>query len=58
MQDLEQVGEIIDVIRRINFSKFANEQSSSGKSKLQPGSSLETSGQVVAADSKNQKSLR
>ena len=39
MHKLEQVGENIDAIRRIALSKFANEQSSSGKSKLQPGSS-------------------
>ena len=45
MQELEQVGENIDAIRRIFLSKFANEQSSSGKMKLQPGSSLETNGQ-------------
>ena len=45
MQELEQVGENIDAIRRIALSKFANEQSSSGKRKLQPGSSLETNGQ-------------
>ena len=45
MQELEQVGENIDAIRRIAISKFANEQSSSGKRKLQPGSSLETNGQ-------------
>ena len=29
----------------LTLSKFANEQSSSGKRKLQPGSSLETNGQ-------------
>ena len=45
MQELEQVGENIDVISRKALSKFANEQSSSGKRKLQPGSSLETNGQ-------------
>ena len=45
MQELEQVGEKIDAIRRITLSKFMNEQSSSGKRKLQPGSSLETKGQ-------------
>ena len=45
MQELEQVGENIDAIRRITLSKFANEQSSSGKRKLQPGFSLETNGQ-------------
>ena len=45
IQELEQVGENIDAIRRITLSKFANEQSSSGKRKLQPGSSLETNGQ-------------
>ena len=39
MHGLEQVGENIDAIRRINFSKFANEQSSSGKRKFRPGSS-------------------
>ena len=44
MQELEQVGENIDAIRRITLSKFANEQSSYGKRKLQPGSSLETNG--------------
>ena len=45
MQELEQVGENIDAFRRITLSKFANKQSSSGKRKLQPGSSLETNGQ-------------
>ena len=45
MQELEQVGENIDAIRRKTLSMFANEQSSSGKRKLQPGSSLETNGQ-------------
>ena len=45
MQELEQVGENIDAIRKITLSKFANEQSSSGKRKFQPGSSLETNGQ-------------
>ena len=45
MQELEQVGENIDAIRRIALSKFANEQSSPCKRKLQPGSSLETNGQ-------------
>ena len=45
MQELEQVGENIDAIRRIALSKFANEQSSSGKRKLQPGFNLETNGQ-------------
>ena len=45
MQELEQEGEKIDAIRKIALSKFANEQSSSGKRKLQPGSSLETNGQ-------------
>ena len=45
MQELEQEGENIDDIRRITLSKFANEQSSSGKRKLQPGSNLETNGQ-------------
>ena len=45
MQELEEVGENIDAIRRISLSKSANEQSSSGKRKLQPGSSIETNGQ-------------
>ena len=45
MQELQQVGVNIDAIRRITLSKFANEQSSSGKRKLQPGSSLETNRQ-------------
>ena len=45
MQKLEQVGENNDAIRRITLSKFANEQNSSGKRKLQPGFSLETNGQ-------------
>ena len=45
MQELEQLGENIDAIRRIALSKLANEKSSSGKRKLQPGSSLETNGQ-------------
>ena len=44
MQELEQV-ENIDAIRRITLSKFANEQSSSGKRKLQPGFNLETNGE-------------
>ena len=44
MQELEQMGENIGAIRRITLSRFANEQSSSGKRKLQPGSSLETNG--------------
>ena len=34
MQELEQVGENIDAIRRIALSKFANDQSSSGKKKV------------------------
>ena len=45
MQELEQVGENIDAIRKTALSNFANEQISSGKRKLQPGSSLETNGQ-------------
>ena len=45
MQEFEEVGENIDAIRRITLSKFASEQSSSGKRKLQPGYSLETNGQ-------------
>ena len=45
MQELEQVGENIDDIRRITLCKFANEQSSSGKKNLQPGFNLETNGE-------------
>ena len=44
MQELEQVGEVIDAIRRITRSKFANDQSRSGKRKLQPVYSLKTNG--------------
>ena len=45
LQELEEVGENIEAIRRIILSKFANGHSSSGKRKLQPGYSLETNGQ-------------
>ena len=59
MQELEEVGENIDAIRRITLSKFANEQSSSGKRKIQPGSSLETNGQNRSSRfKKSKKSLR
>ena len=55
MQELEHVGENIDAIRRITISKFANEQSSSGKRKLYPGSSLKTNVHKQSADSKIKK---
>ena len=45
MQELEQLGKNIHAIRRITLSKFANEQSSSGERKLQPGFILETNGE-------------
>ena len=41
MQELEELGENIDAIRRITLSKYAKEQSNSCKRKLQPGFSLE-----------------
>ena len=55
MQELEQVGENIDAIRRITLSKFANEQSSSGKRKLQLGFYLKTNGESRSCRFKNQK---
>ena len=55
MQEREQVGGNIDAIRRITLSKYANEQSSSGKRKLQSGSSLNQMVNIVAEDSKKQK---
>ena len=55
MQELEPVGENIDAIRRITLSKFANEQSSSGERKLQPGSCLETNGQNCSCRLKKSK---
>ena len=55
MQELEQVGENIDAIREITLSKFVNEQSSSDKRNLQPGSSLETNGQSRSCRCKKSK---
>ena len=55
MQKLEEVGENIDAIRRITLSKFANQQSSSGKKKLQLGYSLETNGQNQSCKFKKSK---
>ena len=55
LQELEQVGENIDAIRRIALSEFANEQSSSGKRKLQPCSSLETNAENCSCRFKKSK---